>query len=281
MAPERDLGAKYEDHILLCEDQFKKLYCLQGVIGSGTYATVYSAVRLDDNTLVAVKHIEKTSVVSWHETESTRLPQEISMLYQLRDVVGVIKIIDWCELKDSFVIILEYSPHDRDLYYFSLNDDYTEPVVRNIFRQVLTSVLACYKKNIIHRDIKLENVLINTVTHQTKLIDFGGAAFLNQGGYSDFNGTNEYRPPEWICKSVYFGGPSTTWSLGVLLFSIISNDVPFETDSDIVLAQPDFSRVRVPVSHLCKNLIERCLCKNYKERILLDDICNHPWLCNQ
>ena len=90
-------------------------------------------------------------------------------------------------------------------------------------------------------------------------------------------GTRVYAPPEWIKYRRYTADGLTVWSLGILLHDMLCGDIPFETDSQIVLGLPDWgddSRL----SAECRNLLTSCLHTDPTQRTPLEDLPNHPWL---
>ena len=107
---------------------------------------------------------------------------------QVQNVVGVINIIDFFELPESFFIVMEKF-HCQDLFdYISERGALTEDKAKNIFKQLLETVLMCHNNGVLHRDIKDENILIDVKTEKIKLIDFGSATYLHDGLYNDFEG---------------------------------------------------------------------------------------------
>merc|ERR1712158_291767 len=148
----------------------------------------------------------------------------------------------------------------------------------DIFRQLLTTLVSCHQKGVVHRDIKDENILIDLNTFKIKLIDFGSGCFLEDRVYREFQGTRVYSPPEWINSRAYRPEGLTVWSLGVLLYDMVCGDVPFESDAQISRAHLTWFP-QLKLSEEVKSLITGCLKVNTEERLTLADVVDHPWLC--
>ena len=206
---------------------------------------------------------------------------ELKLLHSVQSVEGVIKLLDFYERNDSFIYVMERPSDCKDMFDFITEKKYLEEsLARNFFRQIVTTVLACHSKGVIHRDIKDENILVDLITGKLKLIDFGSGAVLKEEGevYTDFDGTRVYSPPEWITRGRYEGGPATVWSLGVLLYDMVQGDIPWEKDEEITKGHLVFTR---NISQQCKDLICRCLTRSQEKRIHLTSLLHHPWLVNQ
>ena len=88
--------------------------------------------------------------------------------------------------------------------------------------QIIDSLEHCSTRNVFHRDVKLENILVVPTTLQITLIDFGCGSFYKDTSFTDFAGTPQYYPPEWFLNRKYNGYRQTIWSCGVLLYSLIT-----------------------------------------------------------
>jgi len=254
---------------------FQSQYKLKGVLGKGGFGIVHAAIRKSDGLHVAVKEVPKDRVLEY--TMDDKIPLEVALMQQVADVPGVIRLIDFFDMTNSYYIVMERF-NSKDLFDFiSEQGPLSEKLARQIFKQVLETVMMCHQRQVLHRDIKDENILIDLTNHQIKLIDFGSGTFLHDGVYTDFEGTRVYSPPEWIKYRRYKADGLTVWSLGILLYDMLCGDVPYEADQQILDAQLVWYP-QLNLSQEAKNLIRLCLNPNPDERISLNQVLNHSWL---
>jgi serine/threonine protein kinase len=258
------------------KEQFEDVYNVHNVIGSGGFGTVYAGNKKSDGKLVAIKHISRSKVTEWVEESGQRVPIEINLLQRAIHITGVIRLVDFYERPDSFIVVMERPDNAKDLFDFITEmGALSEDEARGIFRQIVDIIMSLHAVGVVHRDIKDENVLIDTESRSIRLIDFGSGTFLHDNIYTEFEGTRVYSPPEWIRSRRYKAVPAAVWSLGVLLYDMVCGDIPFERDEQIVKAD---LHLRKPVSAEVEDLIRRCLNVDPSSRPSLADILAHPWV---
>ncbi|KAG1935772.1 serine/threonine-protein kinase pim-1-like [Pimephales promelas] len=121
-------------------------------------------------------------------------------------------------------------------------------------RQAVRAAQISCERGVFHRDIKLENFLVNLDTMEVKLIDFGCGALMKNTAFDVFSGTELFCPPEVEFYDKYYAKPTTVWSLGILLFAMVCGAYPSDSDLYMVNANiwssPGLSQVFLSLSQV-------------------------------
>ncbi|KAK3833048.1 MAG: kinase-like domain-containing protein [Linnemannia elongata] len=155
---------------------------------------------------------------------------------------------------------------------------FSESQARMIFKQIVECVDYLNSRGICHRDIKDENIVIDN-DFRVKLIDFGSAVIIPrpQGKLFDrFYGTINYASPEILKGEKYRAESAEIWSLGILLYTILYGEVPFN-DPVQAISGP-YIPPRVRSSAECLHLLNWMLAKTPERRATIEDVVNHPWI---
>ncbi|CAJ0942254.1 unnamed protein product, partial [Mesorhabditis belari] len=257
--------------------EFRKQYRLIEEMGRGGFGVVYQGERISDNLPVAIKFIRHKNVREWTMTNNQLLPSELVHLETCRDVRGVIGLIDWFANSKGFLIVMERPAECMDLFdLVTTHGRLDETTAQGIFLQIVDTVCSMYAQHgIVHRDIKDENLIVDMKTGIVKLVDFGAAAHADRAIKKEFQGTRSYCPPEWFRRLEYLPLEATSWSLGVLLYILLTGNLPFRNEIQICLG-----RINYP-SYLSKeviSLLRRCLSTFPGNRASLVEIRQHSWL---
>ncbi|XP_073781556.1 serine/threonine-protein kinase pim-2-like isoform X2 [Danio rerio] len=256
-------------------------YLIDDMLGEGSFGTVYKGRRLHDDFKVAVKFVTKTEDVEYIciSGYSEPLPLEVALLilaHGVSNVPEIIQLLDWQDQEDHYIMVLEYPSPCEDLFAFteSYGGSISEGLAQVVMQQATQAAYMCCRHGVLHRDIKLENLLINKETHKVKLIDFGCGDLLKKLPYDTFAGTLEYCPPEFEETGEYNGKPATVWSLGILLFVLVCGDFP-NTQELQMINENNYSKAGL--SNECCQLISCCLQQKPEQRIKLREILLHEW----
>eukprot|EP01117_Protostelium_nocturnum_P013051 TRINITY_DN4840_c0_g1_i4.p1 TRINITY_DN4840_c0_g1~~TRINITY_DN4840_c0_g1_i4.p1 ORF type:complete len:581 (+),score=165.09 TRINITY_DN4840_c0_g1_i4:218-1744(+) len=223
-------------------------------IGSGMGGKVISARHKESLKPAAIKVIKKRSLEE--EEMYGRVKKESEIMMQL-DHPNIIKLYEVLETQKELMIVMELVAGGQDLLKFvNRRTDFSENAARTIFKQILSAIDYCHSKSIFHRDIKHDNLLVNN-EDVVKLIDFGLSRTIEQGTLgTTFCGTPAYSAPEMVLGKKYNGENIDVWSLGIVLYSLVSKgSFPFDSISEILVKEMFISD---DWSTECKDLISKC-----------------------
>ncbi|XP_073809779.1 serine/threonine-protein kinase pim-1-like [Danio rerio] len=263
------------------EEDILGRYRIVKKLGQGGYGTVLEAVRLTDGLEVAMKVVMKSSDMDYLSIPGhpTPLPLEVALTILANNgptVPQIIRMLEWQERSDSYIMILERPSPCEDLFDFLERHlgTLSENMTRHIMRQVVQAAHMCCQRGVLHRDIKLENLLINKETLEVKLIDFGCGDLLKTSAYTTFCGTEDYCPPEFKSSGRYHGKAATVWSLGVLLYELLCGEPPKDSDLDLT---DERTWIKSGLSTECCQLVQSCLQRSPRKRIALGKLSSHRW----
>ncbi|XP_042242128.1 PAS domain-containing serine/threonine-protein kinase-like [Homarus americanus] len=253
-------------------------YTVLRQIGKGAFGCVKMSYRNNDGLLVVTKFIKKVKVYqdSWVDDLllRRRVPLEVSLLMTL-DHPNIVSVFDMFENDDYFQLVMEKWGAGMDLFEFiDRNPLLDEALAAYIFRQIVSALVYLHSLNIIHRDVKDENVILNN-KFQVKLIDFGSSAFTKPGKlFSQFAGTVEYCSPEVLKGNKYSGFELEVWSLGVTLYTLMYGENPFYDVDETIKGDLMFPIVH---SHDLCDLLTGMLQKEPKSRTTMEGVESHRW----
>ena len=264
-----------------------KKYKILSKLGSGSFGKVYLAQNKFTKEKVALKQIKKSNKDLLSDGE---IKDEIEILKAL-DHPDIVRIIESFNTKDSYVLVTEYCAGGE--LFDQVRNQLSETQIAVIFKQLLSGLAYLHSHNIVHRDLKLENILIQeTEKSKTtgedlfniKIIDFGTARIFD----------NKKRKPQSIVGSSYYIAPEVLkqkynkecdlWSVGVILYMFIVGHAPFDgcDDDEITdniqkgVYRKDDKRWK-KASKEVKDLIQKLLVYQPKKRLTALQALKHPW----
>ena len=255
-------------------------------LGSGSYGSVYQAKNLIMDNIVAIKMIEK---VQENMVDDLEIKNEVNILKSLSHP-NIVKIYEFFDTVIYYYIVTEYCKRGELFSY--ITNVYNERQLAVLFYQVFSGLCYLHEKKILHRDLKLENLMVSEVEKDLvtgeeyfwiKIIDFGTAKiFQKNKTEKTIIGSSYYIAPEVLKKK--YNEKCDTWSVGVILYMTLEGCAPFdgEDDHEIIKSikigkynknDERFSKHSPEVKDLLNKLLER----NIDKRLSAKEALNHPW----
>lgn len=258
-------------------------YEFGNTLGKGKFAIVKRAKHLLTGEDVAIKVIDKNKI---DEVSRLHIHKEVKCMKLLRHP-HVIKLYEAIDTETHLFLIMELGD-GGDLYDYIMKHEcgLEESRAKCFFAQMVTALSYCHNNYVVHRDLKPENmVLCSESQHDfVKLTDFGFSnVFEEDKTLQTSCGSLAYSAPEILLGEEYDASAVDVWSMGVILYKLVSGEAPFAhaNDSETLTMIMDCKYDKIDtVSEECNDLIDQILRREPCDRIKINDIMKHPWLQN-
>ncbi|KAG2220738.1 hypothetical protein INT45_007350, partial [Circinella minor] len=261
-------------------------YVLLQTLGEGEFGKVKLGIHTETGQEFAIKLIRKETI-GFSSSRLNKVEREIHALRTLKHPY-IVKLFNVIETEKYFGIILEYASGGELFEYILAHRSLKEKDAQRLFAQLISSVQYMHRKKIVHRDLKLENLLLDR-NRNIVVTDFGFANNKQDGLMDTSCGSPCYAAPELVVsEGLYAGTAVDIWSCGVILYAMLCGYLPFDDDP----CNPDGSNInqlyryilstspRFPkhVSQDAQDLLRQILVADPNKRYTLDKIQQHPWL---
>lgn len=282
-------------------------WALGKTIGAGSMGKVKLAKNLETGEQVAIKIVPRQSTDE-HRSDRDRERADHSKEVRTAREAAIVTLLNHpyiCAMRDvertnyHWYMLFEYVNGGQMLDYIISHGRLKEKQARKFGRQIASALDYCHRNSIVHRDLKIENILISK-TGDIKIIDFGlSNLFSPRNHLKTFCGSLYFAAPELLQARQYTGPEVDIWSFGIVLYVLVCGKVPFDDQSMPQLhakikkgvvdyptwLSPGESRLLPSICIItltypleCKNLISRMLVTDPKSRAGLGEILNHPWI---
>lgn len=244
-------------------------------VGTGSFSTVWRSKHTTSGTDVAIKVIQKEGI------DLVAFEREVNILKRINHPF-LVTLFDMFENEDSFFIVTEYMSNGNLFQYITNNGRLNETQARKIFTQLVLAIEYLHNsKKIVHRDLKLENVVLD-MENNIRVIDFGLSNMFTDSHptFVAACGSPPYASPEMIEGKMY-DCSTDIWSIGVMLYSLVTSSLPFDDqDLNTLCHKILYGEVKYPIylSSSLIDLLKQIFQKDPKERITIQGIIDHPWM---
>lgn len=258
-----------------------QFYDIIKVIGEGSFGKVFLGVQKLTNRLVAIKRLNKSNCKN--ETARKKIICEMNIQQKLNRHPNIVKLLEVVENHDFIYFVMEYATNGDLLEHMKKKKRLKENEAQKLFSEIALGVQYIHQNGIIHRDLKLDNILIDD-DFVCKICDFGVGRYMKTNEIiNEQCGTPAYLAPEIILEKGYKGFSSDIWSLGILLFYMLFGQMPFKAMTieklNVLIKEGKFIYPsNIPVSQVCYHLISKMIVINPQDRLTIDEIILHPWI---
>lgn len=254
-------------------------YQLKRTLGKGNFSTVKLAQHRITQHSVAIK-VVKISVLS--EDNLMKINREIEVLKKIGKHDHIVRLYQVIKTKRYFMLVTEYCPNGELYDYLVDKGKLSEPQSCNYFLQILSAVEYLHEHNVVHRDLKAENLLLTEDYKTIKIADFGFANYYKYDKLlSTWCGSPPYAAPELFKGLQYVGPPVDIWSMGVILYVMVCGSLPFDGHNLVYLKSRVLTgKYRIPffMSTECEGLIRGMLRLDPERRFNVRQIKAHNWI---
>ncbi|XP_037315993.1 serine/threonine-protein kinase pim-3-like [Pungitius pungitius] len=262
------------------QQEFEAKYKELDNIGQGGYGSVFAGYRRADNLPVAIKHIPIDKVWFTHEDNGNIISIEVAIMLKLAAESERTwpSLLDWYRLERELVLVMERPIHAKSFWRYLRAEglSMTEEEVKIILRQLVDVALKLKRKDIFHRDIKTENILIETSSKVPRLllIDYGVSCYDDWNRrYLEFYGS--VTPPEIYGECGYTAEPTTVFQIGAVLFDALHEEKKVFDTLKFYMGGQSLPK---EMSTDCYDFLQMCLRKYPATRPTLEQLRNHQWL---
>uniref|UniRef100_A0A6V7QT91 Protein kinase domain-containing protein n=1 Tax=Ananas comosus var. bracteatus TaxID=296719 RepID=A0A6V7QT91_ANACO len=257
-------------------------YLIGPQIGSGMFSVVWLARHRMRGTEVAVKEIV---VDRLSDKLKERLLTEVFILKRIKHP-NIIALRDFFQIGERIYLVLEYCRGGDLSMYMQRHGRVSEAIAKHFLQQLASGLQVLCKHNVVHRDLKPQNLLLLTKEEKPvlKIADFGFARSLQPCGLAEtLCGTPLYMAPE-VMQVQKYDAKADLWSVGIILFQLVTGQAPFNGSNQIQLLQNIVKSNELPfprdnnLSNDCIDLCKKLLRRNPVERLMVEEFANHKFL---
>ena len=275
----------------------KGRYKIENLLGQGTFAKVFKAKDIKNNKYYAIKQLSKNRI-----DESDYLPNALKLEVEIMGKLeheNSVKLIEYFETDNKYNIVMELCDSDLDIalekHFSKHRKGYSELELWFIMNQFNKIFFKMTQNNVIHRDLKLKNIMIKynkddkILGFTLKLSDFGFSKFLCDEDitYTEL-GTPATQAPEIKIEKKY-NNKCDLWSVGVIIYKLLFNKLPFKSKrkKELIKELSEWKEVELPennnnpITEICFDLIKRLLQKKPEERIEFKDYFKHKYFSEE
>lgn len=257
-----------------------EFYAIGKLIGKGAFGKVNIGVHRLTEELTAMKLCERKRIA---EVQAKKcLMQEVSILKKLNGSPNIIQLFEVIESSVHIVLVMEFAAGGDLLRHVRQRRRLAEECAQELFKQLLDGLSHIHRCGVVHRDIKLENLLLDSLGC-LKIADFGVAVVVKPAGrrLMEHCGTPSYIAPEILLEQGYEGPPVDVWSSGVVLYAMLCGRVPFKGENLVELKRSILRGRFHAASHLTAGssaMLRALLVVEPKKRATLQESLANPWL---